>query len=60
MRGQLQRVDLTQREVTIPDALAAAITSLRNDIAKELGSTDLDTGWTPAHSLTPEDKARTG
>jgi nitric oxide reductase subunit B len=60
MRTQLQRVDLTQRQVTVPDALASAIATLRSDIAKELGSTDLDTGWTPAHSLSQEDRVRTG
>ena len=37
MREQLQRVDLTQPTVTVPDALAGAIITLRNDIAKELG-----------------------
>ena len=59
MRAQLQRVDLTQRQLTIPDALAGAIATLRGDIAKQLGSVDLDTGWTPAYSLGPEDRART-
>ena len=59
MRSQLQRVDLTQRQVTVPDALAGAINSLRSAISKELVSTDLDTGWTPAYSLSEEDRART-
>ena len=53
MRAQLQRVDLTQRQVMIPDALAAAIVTLRDDITRELGTTDLDTGWTPAWSPEP-------
>ena len=48
MREQLQRVDLTQQTVTVPDALAAAIITLRDEIAKSLATTDLDTGWTPA------------
>ncbi|HEY7576607.1 MAG TPA: hypothetical protein VH855_03340, partial [Acetobacteraceae bacterium] len=59
MRGQLQRVDLTQQTVKVPDALAAAIVALRGDITKELAATDLETGWTPAYSLGPDDKART-
>jgi nitric oxide reductase subunit B len=59
MRNQLQHVDLTQRQVTIPDALAAAIVGLRGDIAKELGATDLVTGWTPASSLSQDERAAT-
>src|SRR5262249_37616143 len=50
MRRILQGVDLTQREVTLPDALAKAILTLRSDIAKNLGTADLSTGWTPAYS----------
>ena len=53
MREQLQHIDLTQETVRVPDALATAIVTLRGDIAKELAATDLDTGWTPAHSLNP-------
>jgi nitric oxide reductase subunit B len=51
MRAQLQRVDLTQPTVTLPDALASAIASLREHIAKALGTTNRETGWTPAYSL---------
>jgi len=51
MRDQLQRVDLTGREVVVPDALASAITALRADLAANLGKVDLVTGWTPAYSL---------
>ena len=53
MREQLQHIDLTQETVRVPDALATAIVTLRGDIAKELAATDLETGWTPAHSLNP-------
>ena len=35
MQQQLQGVDLTRREVTIPDALAGAIGTLRGDLAEE-------------------------
>jgi nitric oxide reductase subunit B len=59
MQAQLQRIDLTQRQVTISDELANAIITLRAAIAKELGTTDLETGWTPAHSLGPEEAAYT-
>jgi nitric oxide reductase subunit B len=59
MREQLQRIDLTQETVRVPDALATAIVTLRGDIAKELAATDLDTGWTPAHSLNPAAAAHT-
>jgi nitric oxide reductase subunit B len=59
MRAQLQGIDLTQRQVTIPDALARAFIGLRGDIAKNLASADLETGWTPAYSLGPDDALRT-
>jgi nitric oxide reductase subunit B len=59
MRSQLQHVDLTLRQVTVSDALAGAINTLRSDISTQLASTDLDTGWTPAYSLNEEDRART-
>jgi nitric oxide reductase subunit B len=59
MREQLQRIDLTQPTVKVPDALANSIATLRGDIAKELGTTDLETGWTPAYSLDPTDAAYT-
>ncbi len=51
MRKELQGVDLTRREVIIPAPLAAAITDLRETMAKNLGTVDLTTGWTPAYSL---------
>src|SRR3954447_26458186 len=51
MQQQLQGVDLTRREVMIPDALAGAIATLRSDLARNLHTVDLTTGWTPAHNL---------
>ena len=51
MRQQLQTVDLTQREVAVPEALAAAIGTLRTEMANNLRIVDLTTGWTPAYSL---------
>src|SRR6185437_3763996 len=51
MRQQLQGIDLTRREVVVPDTLADAITTLRAEMAKALRTVDLTTGWTPAYSL---------
>jgi nitric oxide reductase subunit B len=59
MRSQLQHIDLTQRDVPIPDAVADAIGRLRGDIARELGTEDLETGWTPAYSLSGDEKLKT-
>ena len=51
MRHQLQTIDLTQRVVTVPAELAAAIGTLRDEISTRLHTVDLATGWTPAHAL---------
>ncbi len=59
MRHELQGVDLTQRVVTLPDALASAITALRADIVTGLHTENLETGWTPAYSLNPDESAQT-
>lgn len=59
MRHQLRGVDLTQREVTLPAELSAAIATLRSEIAKNLATVDLATGWTPAYSLSPEETRQT-
>ncbi|HVZ07432.1 nitric-oxide reductase large subunit [Rhodopila sp.] len=59
MRSQLQGIDLTQSTVTVSDAVAAAIPQLRDTIARELGTADVETGWTPAFSLTPDEKLQT-
>ena len=59
MQQQLQGVDLTRREVTIPDALAGAIATLRSDLAKNLHTIDLTTGWTPAYSLNETEALQT-
>jgi nitric oxide reductase subunit B len=60
MRRQLQGIDLTRREVALPAELAAAIATLRFEIAKHLGTADLTTGWTPAYSLSPKEAHQTG
>jgi len=59
MRQQLQTVDLTQREVVIPEALAAAIGTLRIEMANNMRIIDLTTGWTPAYSLDETEAAHT-
>jgi nitric oxide reductase subunit B len=51
MQAQLQQVDLTQRAAVIPDALAAAITTLQSEIAEHLRHDDFSRGWTQAYSL---------
>jgi nitric oxide reductase subunit B len=51
MRKQLQGIDLTRDAVVVPDELAAAIAALRETMARNLGTVDLTTGWTPAYSL---------
>ncbi|MDE3017098.1 MAG: cbb3-type cytochrome c oxidase subunit I [Pseudomonadota bacterium] len=59
MRTQLQGIDLTQREVVIPDALAAAIATLRAELANSLHKVDRTTGWTPAYSLSATEALHT-
>ena len=59
MRRQLQGINLTQREVALPAELAAAITTVRSDMTKNLATVDLTTGWTPAFSLSPSEASRT-
>jgi nitric oxide reductase subunit B len=51
MQAQLKGVDLTARDVAIPDALAAAMTTLRGQIADQLLRHDFVKGWTQAYSL---------
>jgi nitric oxide reductase subunit B len=59
MQQQLQQIDLTQREVVVPEAPAAAIDTLRVEMAKNLRTVDLTTGWTPAYSLDETEAAHT-
>ncbi|HZZ60497.1 MAG TPA: hypothetical protein VFE63_04900 [Roseiarcus sp.] len=59
MRRELQGVDLTKTEVTLPQELAAAIETMRSDMADNLGKTDLATGWTPAYSLSHAEALQT-
>jgi nitric oxide reductase subunit B len=59
MQRQLQTLNLTQREVTVPEALARAIITLQTEMAKNLRTVDLTTGWTPAYSLDETEAAHT-
>ncbi|MBU9597637.1 nitric-oxide reductase large subunit [Burkholderia multivorans] len=53
MQRALQGIDLTQREVVLPDAVATAVTGVRDQLASSLAVADPARGWTPAYSLTP-------
>ena len=51
MQSMLQGIDLTKQTVVVPDALAAAITTRREQIAQSLLHHDFEKGWTQAYSL---------
>lgn len=59
MREQLQGVDLTQKTVAVPDALASAIKSLQNEYRVSFKTANPSSGWTPAYSLTDEQAVQT-
>lgn len=59
MQAELQSVDLTKPVVTVPDALAAAITALRDEIAQSLVRHDFAKGWTQAYSLDEQSARQT-
>src|SRR5665213_1001900 len=46
MQHDLQSIDLTRPEVTLPRPVAAALVSVRGEIAKALNTADPDKGWT--------------
>jgi nitric oxide reductase subunit B len=54
MQQNLHGIDLTKREVILPNAVASAIASVRDEIAKGFHAADPAEGWTPAYSLDPE------
>ena len=54
MQHALQSIDLTKTEVVLPPPVAAAIVSVRDDLAKSLNVADPPAGWTPAYSLNPQ------
>ena len=54
MQRDLQSIDLTKSDVTLPQPVAAAVISVRDDLAKALNVADPATGWTTAYSLSPQ------
>jgi nitric oxide reductase subunit B len=54
MQRALQSIDLTQREVVLPNAVASAVVTVRDEVAKALNVADPPAGWTPAYSLDPQ------
>jgi nitric oxide reductase subunit B len=54
MQRDLQGIDLTKPEVVLPQPVAAAIVSVRDDLADGLAVANPATGWTPAYSLDPQ------
>ena len=59
MQVELQGIDLTQPVATIPAPVAAAITTLRGEIAQSLLRHDFAKGWTQAYSLDEQSAAQT-
>jgi nitric oxide reductase subunit B len=59
MQAQLQGIDLTAETVTVMPALAAAIVTLREEIAGSLLRHDFARGWTRAYSLDPQSARQT-
>jgi nitric oxide reductase subunit B len=54
MQRSLRAIDLTQPEIRLPPAVAAALASVRNEIADAFAVADPAAGWTPAYSLDPQ------
>ena len=59
MQVELQGIDLSKSVATIPEPAAAAIATLRGDIAQSLLRHDFAKGWTQAYSLDPQTAAQT-
>jgi nitric oxide reductase subunit B len=59
MQAELQGIDLTKQVAGIPDALAAAITTLRSKIVQTLLHHDFAKGWTQAYSLDQQSAEQT-
>jgi nitric oxide reductase subunit B len=59
MQTELQGVDLTKRDTTVPAALADAITTLRANIAGHLLKHDYVKGYSGAYSLDPQSASDT-
>ena len=59
MQGELQGIDLTLAIAPLPDAVAAAIRTLRGDLAGALLRHDFAKGWTRAYGLDERSAAQT-
>ena len=59
MRDQLHGIDLTQRTVVLPDAVAQAVRQLQSELATKLNTSNLSAGWVPARSLDPALRVQT-
>ncbi|HUO92353.1 MAG TPA: cbb3-type cytochrome c oxidase subunit I [Rhizomicrobium sp.] len=59
MQGMLQGVDLTASTVVLPDALAKAMATRRDQIVRWLQHHDYAKGWTQAYSLDPAQARQT-
>jgi nitric oxide reductase subunit B len=59
MQVELQGIDLSKSVATVPEPAAAAIATLRGDIAQSLLRHDFAKGWTQAYSLDPQTAAQT-
>lgn len=59
MQKQLQGIDLTQRQVVLPDAVAQAIVALQGELTTKLNAVNLSAGWVPAKSLDPKLREQT-
>jgi nitric oxide reductase subunit B len=59
MQVELQGIDLSRQVATVPDAVAAAITTLRGEVAQSLLRHDFAKGWTQAYSLDARAAAQT-
>lgn len=51
MQRDLKGIDLTERQVVLPDAVVSAIGTVQQDLARSLNSANPAEGWTPAYSL---------
>jgi nitric oxide reductase subunit B len=51
MQAELKGIDLSQSTVTLPDAVARAVATLRVEIARLLRTNDFEHGYTRAYSL---------
>lgn len=51
MRRDLKGIDLTRKEVVLPDAVVAAVIGVRRDATAALSHTNRESGWTAANSL---------